>query len=157
MAYVSKEKKAELAPAIKAVLKKYGMKGTISVKHHSSLVVTLRSGEIDFLTCLTEKSFANRWARAEDFAKSEYARGKSALEIYEEEVLRHDVNTYWIEDNYEGVARDFLLELKDAMEGPEFFNHDDSMTDYFHRAHYIDIKIGTYDKSYIHTGLKEVA
>jgi hypothetical protein len=157
MAYVSKEKKAELAPAIKAVLKKYGMKGTIAVRHHSSLVVTLRSGEIDFLKHLTEKSFANRWERAEEFAKSEYAKGRSALEIYEEGVLRNDVNTYWIEDHYEGVAKDFLLELKDAMEGPKFFNHDDSMTDYFHRAHYIDIKIGAYDRSYIHNGLKEAA
>ena len=71
--------------------------------------------------------------------------------------MRNDVNTYWIEDHYEGVAKDFLLELKDAMEGPKFFNHDDSMTDYFHRAHYIDIKIGAYDRSYIHNGLKEAA
>ena len=48
MAYVSKETKTELAPAIKAVLKKFGMKGTISVNHHSTLVVKLKSGEIDF-------------------------------------------------------------------------------------------------------------
>ena len=31
MAYVSKQDKAELAPAIKAVLKKYDMKGSISI------------------------------------------------------------------------------------------------------------------------------
>ncbi len=48
MAYVSKEDKAKLTPAIKAVLKKYGMKGTIAVRHHSTLVVTVRSGNIDF-------------------------------------------------------------------------------------------------------------
>ena len=50
MAYVSKETKAELAPGIKAVLKKYGMKGTISVNHYSTLVVKVRSGSIDFGT-----------------------------------------------------------------------------------------------------------
>ena len=48
MAYVSQDKKRELAPGIKAVLAKYGMKGSISVHHHSSLVVTLREGAIDF-------------------------------------------------------------------------------------------------------------
>ena len=42
MAYVSKETKKELAPAIKAVLNEYGVKGTIKVNNHSTLVVTLR-------------------------------------------------------------------------------------------------------------------
>lgn len=48
MAYVSQKDKAELAPAIKKVLSKYGMKGSISIRHHSTLVVTLQSGAIDF-------------------------------------------------------------------------------------------------------------
>jgi hypothetical protein len=48
MAYVSQKDKAELAPAIKKVLSKYGMKGSISIRHHSTLVVTLQSGSIDF-------------------------------------------------------------------------------------------------------------
>ena len=48
MAYMNQERKAVLAPAIKAVLKKYGMKGSIAVRHHSSLVVNVKSGAIDF-------------------------------------------------------------------------------------------------------------
>ena len=48
MAYVSQEDKARLAPGINRVLKKYNMKGSISVRHHSTLVVTIRSGAIDF-------------------------------------------------------------------------------------------------------------
>lgn len=48
MAYVSQAKKAELAPAIRAVLKKYGMKGSIAVRHHSTLVVNIKQGAIDF-------------------------------------------------------------------------------------------------------------
>ena len=48
MAYVSQEDKAKLAPQIKKVLSKYGMKGSISIRHHSTLVVTLQSGAIDF-------------------------------------------------------------------------------------------------------------
>ena len=46
MAYMSQEKKAELAPGIKAVLKKYNMKASISVRHHTGLVVTIKSGPL---------------------------------------------------------------------------------------------------------------
>lgn len=113
MAYVSQQLKAKLAPTIKSVLKKYNVKGSISVRNHMSLVVTLKTGAIDF--------------------------GKD----------EGDVNTYWIDSHYEGVARDFLNELKTAMEGPEFFNNDDVQSDYFNRSHYIDISIGRWDQPYI--------
>jgi hypothetical protein len=112
MAYVSQAKKAQLAPAIRAVLKKYDMKGTIAVRHHSSLVVNLKQGPIDF--------------------------GDSYIQV----------NTYWIDTHYTGKARDFLNELKAAMEGPDFFNEDDAMTDYFHRSHYVDINVGQWNKPY---------
>ena len=48
MAYVSQADKAKLAPEIKKVLSKYGMKGSISIRHHMSLVVTIQSGAIEF-------------------------------------------------------------------------------------------------------------
>jgi len=48
MAYVSQADKAKLAPQIKKVLSKYGMKGSISIRHHMSLVVTIQSGAIEF-------------------------------------------------------------------------------------------------------------
>ena len=115
MAYVSQAKKASLAPQIKAVLKKYDMKGSISVRHHSSLVVTIKSGVIDF-------------------------------EMADEQYIQ--VNEYWINEHYTGVARDFLTELLEAMKGPDYFNEDDSMTDYFHRSHYVDINVGQWNKPY---------
>ena len=48
MAYVSQAMKKELAPGIKAVLKKYKMKASIGVKHHSTLCVNIKEGAIDF-------------------------------------------------------------------------------------------------------------
>lgn len=48
MAYMDQAKKKELAPGIKRVLKKYGMKGTLGVNHHSTLVINISSGPIDF-------------------------------------------------------------------------------------------------------------
>ena len=49
MAYMSQSLKKELAPAIKAVLKKYNVKGTIAVRHHSTLVVNIKEGALDFI------------------------------------------------------------------------------------------------------------
>ena len=118
MAYVSKQDKAELAPKIKLVLKKYDMKGSISVRHHSSLVVTLQSGAIDF---------------------GDYSHGNGYIQV----------NTYWIDDHYTGIAKAFLTELLVAMKGPNYFNNDDAMTDYFSRSHYTDINVGKWDKPYV--------
>jgi len=119
MAYVSKQDKAELAPKIKLVLKKYDMKGSISVRHHSSLVVTLQSGAIDFSDYFTH--------------------GEGYIQV----------NTYWIDDHYTGIAKAFLTELLVAMKGPNYFNDDDAMTDYFSRSHYTDINVGKWNKPYV--------
>lgn len=48
MAYFNKEMKKKLAPAVKAVFKKYNMKGSLAVDNYSTFVVNLKSGEIDF-------------------------------------------------------------------------------------------------------------
>lgn len=45
MAYMNQERKAKLAPGIKAVLKKYGAKGTISVLNHMELRVVISESE----------------------------------------------------------------------------------------------------------------
>ena len=117
MAYVSQEDKAKLAPQIKKVLNKYGMKGSISIRHHSTLVVTLQSGAIDF---------------------KDYSHGDGYIQV----------NTYHIATQYQGKAKAFLTELLAAMKGPDYFNNDDAMTDYFHRSHYTDINVGKWNKPY---------
>ena len=122
MAYVSKADKARLAPAIKAVLKKYNMKGSISVNNHSTLRVKVTSGSIDF--------------------SDNFTHGDGYI----------DVNVYWIDSHYAGIHKDFLNELLDAMKGVDYFNNDDAMTDYFSRSHYTDINIGTWNKPYVYTG-----
>ena len=42
MAYMNQEKKAKIAVKVKEILKKYGMKGSLSFHHHSGLTLTLR-------------------------------------------------------------------------------------------------------------------
>lgn len=48
MAYMNQEKKAKLAPAIKAICKKHGVKASLAVHNHSTLVLNIKSGKIDF-------------------------------------------------------------------------------------------------------------
>lgn len=114
MAYMSKEKKAILMPEIKKVLKKYGVKATFRVRHHSTLICTIRGGEIDFTKFYTDHS--------DHGTRSAH------------------VNVYHIESSWDGIAKDFLLELKEAM---MVGNHDrsDIMTDYFDVGWYIDIDL----------------
>jgi hypothetical protein len=134
MAYVNQDEKKTLSVNIKKVLKKYGMKGSISIRHHSTLVVKIKSGKLDVIgnwfNKVTEYGNTNRYGDV--ITKPEYL----------------DVNEYWIDEGYTGEVKDFLNELVDAMKGPNWFNNSDIQSDYFHLKHYTDIKIGTWNKPY---------
>jgi hypothetical protein len=134
MAYVSQEDKKNLAPAIKTILKNYGLKGSLSIRHHSTLVLTIKSGTIDF--CEMSDRLGKKKAEWED---REFYPCDGTIQV----------NEYHIESHFEGKAAECLKKLKDALEGPDFFCEDDAMTDYFHRSHYIDINIGRWNKPYI--------
>lgn len=120
MAYMSQERKAALAPAIKAILMKYGMKGSLSVSHHSGLTLTLKEGSIDF--------------------------GKDHIQV----------NTYWVDSHYTGVARDFLKEVIAAM---NVGNHDNSdiQSDYFDIGWHTYVNVGKWNKPYICTNKLDMA
>ena len=132
MAYMSQDKKKELAPAIKAVLKEYGMKGSIAVSNHSTLVVNLKEGVLDINGNLKKTKEAKN------------------LDIECRDVDNHSVNPYWIDSNYSGKVKTFLEKLKNAMMKG---NHDNSdiMTDYSDVGWYVEINVGQWDKPYIVT------
>jgi hypothetical protein len=119
MAYFSQEQKKAMMPQMKALLKQYGLKGSVSVRNRSSVVLTLRSGDIDF------------------------------------GVDHCDVNVYWIDQHWSGVAQEFLKKAAAILRGPDYFDHSDSQTDYFHTSHYYDIQVGKWDKPYVFTGVKQ--
>ena len=120
MAYVSQSLKKQLAPAIKAVLKKYKMKGSIAVDNHSTLVVNLKSGAIDF-----QKDYNGEGAH------------------------HYQINPYWFQNHYEGAAKSFLTELLAAMKPEDvWYDNTDAMIDYFDTAYYMDVNIGQWNKEY---------
>lgn len=48
MAYISQDEKAKIAPVVKSLLKQYGLKGTLSIRNHSTICLTISAGTIDF-------------------------------------------------------------------------------------------------------------
>lgn len=144
MAYMNQETKAKLAPAIKAVLKKYSMKGTLGVRHHSSLVLNIKEGRLDLLG----NAQKHNDMVAERRGQQSYPVG-TYLQVNEYHAAS------WARETGNEEIANFYEEIKAAMEGPDFFNEDDAMTDYFYRSHYIDINVGQWNKPYIFTGEKE--
>lgn len=134
MAYMNQEKKAVLAPAIKAVLKKYGVKGTIGVRNYSTLVVNLREGALDFIG-----------AANEDNRRVAERRGQTPYEVKG----YYQVNPYYAHESSNAKVGRFFKELLAAMRGDMWYDRSDAMTDYFDTAYYTDINVGNWDKPYV--------
>ena len=140
MAYMSQERKQSLAPAIKAVLKKYGVKGTLAVRNHSTLVLNIKSGSIDFIENFIATDANVMHGRKMSQDQIDYIRKNRSL----------DVNPYWYKEHFSGKAKEFLSELLPAMNKG---NHDNSdiQTDYFDVGWYVDVNIGKWNKPYVLT------
>lgn len=138
MAYFSQEMKKIVTPAIKAVLKKYGMTGTIAVKHHMSLVVNIKSGKLDLLGAaqkhvdmVNEQRGMKYTGDVDNYLQvNQYYAAEWARKVGEEEIAN------------------FYEELVTAMKSAGWYDNSDAMTDYFDTAYYTDINVGKWDKGY---------
>ena len=139
MAYITQEMKKELAPAIKSVLKKFGVKGTISINHNTSLNVNIKEGDIDFIGIYNAE------------AKTQVERGN--ISWYGRKITHgyYQENPYRVYEPYDRkltIVEKFINELQVAMRGTMYYNNDDIMTDYFDSAYFMGINIGKYNKPY---------
>jgi hypothetical protein len=134
MAHMNQVKKAVIAAKIKPILAKYGVKGSLSVRHHSTIVLTLKSGKIDFIENLNRVCGSSHYQTSNGFRP--VTRGHV------------DVNPYWYQDHFDGKAKKFLTEVLAAM---NVGNHDNSdiQTDYFDVGWYVDVNVGKWNKPYI--------
>lgn len=132
MAYMSQEKKAQIAPKVKKILKKYGVKGSLAVRNHSTLVLNIKSGEIDFL---------------ESFNRLGAAEFRPSYNQFQPATKSIDVNPYHYQDHFDGKAKKFLSEVIPAMNDGNF-DKSDIMTDYFHVGWYVGVNIGKWNKPY---------
>jgi hypothetical protein len=134
MAYMSPEKKAKIAPKIKAILAKYKVKGSLAVRNHMTLCLNLKSGSIDFIANSNKVCGNSHYQVARGF--------KPSTSGYDQ------VNPYHFKDHYDGKALAFMQEVFAAMnEGNH--DHSDIQSDYFNVGWYVDVNIGKWDKQYI--------
>lgn len=124
MAYIDQDTKKTLKVAVDKVLKRYNAKGSLSIKNHSTLTLTLKSGP----------ALANDVMDATEYFKKNIYKGQ-------------DVNTYWIGRTFGGESYHFLSEIVKAMNDKNYDNSD-VQSDYFDVGYYISVKIGSYDTEY---------
>lgn len=131
MAYMNQEKKATIAAQVKPILKKYGIKGSLAVRNHSTIVVNIKSGTLDFIgnynTTQQNKAYGETPRLADNYLS---------------------VNPYWYQEHFTGEVLEFFTELFAAVKSAEWFDKSDAMTDYFHTAYYFDINVGQWDRAY---------
>ena len=137
MAYVSQELKAKLAPSIRAVCKKYGVKASVAVRNHSTLVLNIKQGNIDFIENFIETDKAKSYYNYMDENQIAHIRKDRSL----------DVNPYHYRDHFSGRARKFLIEVMSIMNDGNW-DKSDIQTDYFNVGWYVDVNIGRWNKPY---------
>ena len=125
MAYVSQDLKAKLAPKIKAICKKYGVKASLAVRNHSTLVLNVKSGKVDFIG---------------DYGSTPETRADA-------EKFGIQVNPYHYKSHFNGDAYFFLSEVIPAMNDGNW-DKSDIQTDYFNCGWYVDVNIGKWNKPY---------
>lgn len=131
MAYISQERKALIAERMKPVLKKYGIKATLRVDNHSTVILNVAKGPIDFI------------ANSHEVAMERYGEDKyPCTDGYMQ------VNPYWYKDHFKGKALKFLEEAHAALKLDDWFDESDIQTDYFHVDYYMYVHIGRWNKPY---------
>lgn len=138
MAYVSKQNIDSKRDRVKAILKKYKLKGTLSGTNDSTLTLKIKEGALDFIKNHADTEAAKPYGRPAHMSSIEDLRNAKYLSI----------NPYWYHEHHSG---DCLAFLKEVMEVLNEGNHDNSdiQSDYFDVGWYVNIKIGQWDKPYV--------
>jgi hypothetical protein len=135
MAYMNQERKAKVVEKVNPILAKYGMKGSLSVRNHSTIVLTITSGPLDFIGDMnTERDTLLGYTPIDkDALRKSYAI---------------DINPYWYHEHYTGTSHTFLSEIFPAMKAADWYDNSDAQIDYFDTAYYVDVNVGKWNKPY---------
>jgi hypothetical protein len=134
MAYMNQDRKANLASGIKEILKRYGVKGTLSTDRYS-LTLNIKSSALDFIGNMNETTKNTPYYRE--------LRLDADVRDYVQ------INTYHYRSQFSNkVIIKFFDEITRAM---NIGNHDNSdiQTDYFDVGWYVNINVGKWNKPYI--------
>lgn len=125
MAHMTQEKKKLIAAQLKEIIPGT-WKYSVSVRDHSTIVLTIASAPVDLLGIIRANG-AHESVRT-------YAQ----------------LSNHWLIENFKGNAEMQALfkQILSALKGPGFYDKTDIRTDYFDVSHYIRINIGKYDKPF---------
>ena len=130
---MSQEKKATISVQVKPIFKKYGVKATLAVRHHSTIVVNIQSGNLDFI------------GNANKVQQHRIDTGRDGHKITDQYL---SVNPYWYQEHFTGDCKEFFDEVFKAIKSADWYDESDAMTDYFNTAYYFDINVGRWNKPY---------
>lgn len=125
MAYMSQERKKEISAKLKEVLAGSGLKYSLSVRNHSTIVMTITAGRNDFV--------------------ADYLHNGGRLQS--ENYPHIDVNPYYFRDYFSGENKELMIKIFETL---NMGNHDNSdiQSDYFDVGWYVDVNVGTWSKPY---------
>jgi hypothetical protein len=124
MAFMSQEKKAQIAAVLKTVIPK-GWKYSVGVDNHTTIILNIWAAPVDLLKIAgmvgkyqTQYGYAQLGVHAlgRDFAGSEVG--------------------------------EIFAKIQAALFGASYFDKTDTMTDFHHCAYYVNVNLGRYDKPF---------
>lgn len=113
MAYMNQERKAKIAAALKPVLKKWHLSGTLRTDRYS-ITLTLRSGAVDF--CNGSRGTVKPTGQ--------------------------EVNLYCIDQLFVPQVAACVREINAALRAADYYDRSDIRTDYFDTAYYYYLRVG---------------
>jgi len=122
MAYIRTDEVAAIRTQLKEAFPQ--LKFSVRKQHYSSVIVTIKSGTVDFSDILDKDGYC----QTNQYWLERMGQHK---ELFEE--------IYKIIKTAPGTVEG----------GREWFDESDSMTDYFHTAFFMSVNIGSYDKPYV--------
>jgi hypothetical protein len=134
MAYMPQEKKQLINAALKKVMPK-DWKWSLSVRHHSTIVLTIQSAPVDLCQEWADCINAGHRAQAQPDLYAVRSRPDNV-----------QVNTHYPENQFSAS----LPVIEAALECLNDGNHynSDFQTDYFDVGWYVDINLGRWDKPF---------
>jgi len=145
MAYVSKEKKAKIAAALKQVVPA-GWKYSLAVRHHSKIALTIQSAPVDIVQAYVNFTVAKAAIKGDEFDRKNLLERAAWVEN-----RRHiDVNEFHLDSQFTGELLEVFQKIRDAL-NTDNFDNSDVYTDYFHVGHYVGISVGRWDKPFVVT------
>jgi hypothetical protein len=127
---MNQERKAKIAAALKPILARYNVKGTLRTRQ-GAITLTLRSGQVNFVSDMKPVMY-----------------GKVVDKVSLMQNYNFMINQYWYQEHYDGEAYHFIKEVNDAMKAANWYDRSDIGTDYFDTAYYYDICVGTFNAPY---------